>query len=306
MITTPSSPIFGKSDKPQIFVPNMRYFGSFKQDTPPSILPIDLTSPTLDSRVTYTGPVHAFMQQAGTIGVSAANSWPLEYVNGIVAGRHMPEPAATNLVTDTEFANVSNASANTPWVTNIGATADVVNGINGRPARRTNIDWTRFGVYQVGGTAKWLNLDTVVPAQQDFGTYNRHYYDATPDAAGIVRYYTSRRDTANYLYYQAQSLANTKYLYSVFRAKDTSSGIIQSLPQIEAGSLVTSPINSTANGVTRAESNVSIDTQGASGVKLKFNDGSELAYTNVSNPFVLPKATTNWGTRYLTGIEFSL
>ncbi|QEQ94932.1 hypothetical protein pEaSNUABM56_00148 [Erwinia phage pEa_SNUABM_56] len=306
MITTPDSPIFGKADKPQIYVPNMRFFGSFKQDTPPSILPIDLTSQALDSRVTYTGPVHAYLQQAGTLTVSAANVWPLEYRNGAVVGRSLPEPAATNLITDTEFANVSNASANTPWVTNIGAVADVVNGFNGRPARRTNSDWTRFGVYQAGGTAKWLRTDTVAPTQQDFGTYDRFYYDATPDAAGIVRYYTSRRDTANYIYYQAQSVANTKYLYSVFRADDTTAGIIQSLPQIEAGSLVTSPINSTSNGQTRAESNVAIDTQGASGLTLTFSDGTTRSYTNVSNPFMLPKADYHWGTKYLTKIEFSL
>ena len=33
----------------------------------------------------------------GKILISTANKWPLEYVNGVVAGRHEPEPAATNL-----------------------------------------------------------------------------------------------------------------------------------------------------------------------------------------------------------------
>lgn len=276
----------------------------------PKISDIDMMASTLDSRVTYTGPVHAYMQQSGVIGYTSANQYPLEYRNGVAVGRSLPEPASTNVTTDTYMANLSTTTPGSQewgvagWTVPSMTVITGVDGGNGRLA--PDINATLFGVYQDGGTAKWLIDDSVVPDSINFGQWTRYSYSATPDANGRVRWYVTRLNANAHLIDRYNSgTAGTKYYFSVFQDRSRTDGIGVSFGQIEVSEHATSPIRNQDNGGTRVASSVKVDTQGAKRLQLIFSDGSSSTYTHPSNPFTLPLADFDWGKKYLTKISFS-
>lgn len=276
----------------------------------PKIADIDMKDSTLDSRVTYTGPVHAYMQQTGVIGYTTANQYPLEYRNGVAVGRSLPEPASINVTTDTYMANLATTSPGTQeWGVSGWSLASMtvipgVDGGNGRLAPDVNA--TLFGVYQDGGTAKWLVEETVVPDSINFGQWTRYSYSATPDASGRVRWYVARlSSTAHLIDRYNTATAGTKYYFSVFQDRSRTDGIGVSFGQIEVSEHATSPIRNQDNGGNRVASSVKVDTQGAKRLQLIFSDGSSSTYTHPSNPFTLPLADFDWGKKYLTKISFS-
>lgn len=277
--------------------------------TNPRIKDIDFKSSTLDPRVTYTGPVHAYMQQSGVIGYTSANQYPLEYRNGIAVGRSLPEPASTNVTTDTYMASLSTTTPGTQewgvagWTVPSMTVITGVDGGNGRLAPDVNAKL--FGVYQDGGTAKWLVDDTVVPESINFGQWTRYAYSATPDANGRIRWYVARLNANAHLIDRYNTAtAGTKYYFSVFQDRSRTDGIGVSFGQIEVSDHATSPIRYQDNNGSRVASSVMIDTQGAKILQLVFSDGSKKVYQSPANPFALPLADYDWGKKYIVRIVF--
>ena len=66
--------------------------------TPILHMPINMLSPTLDSRIVYEGSQIYYINRNGNLVQSAANEWPLTFIDGTAVGRVPPEKAATNVV----------------------------------------------------------------------------------------------------------------------------------------------------------------------------------------------------------------
>lgn len=262
---------------------------------------INLLLSTLDSRVTYNGPVHAYIASDGSIKQSAVNEWPVE--NN--AGRHLPEAAGVNLIKDPRFTAL--AAGTDQWNVTGGGIHEVSvgNAPDGGNGFRLTNSWSKPAVYNgtmfnVPDTTPWI--DQVLP-----GLFKRQSVPFTlAGGAAIVRFYPSRQDASNYMYYSAPNAAAGSYTMSVFRRLgfDATTDII-AIPQVELGSITTSPI--LVAGATRTASTVTVAKDGnATGIKLVFNDGTSQSLSFGANSSIaLPVSAVNWGTRYLTSIEYS-
>lgn len=78
----------------------------WSNEGPAGYPPINLLVSTLDSRVVYDGPQVYYINRNGNLVQSAANEWPLTFIDGVAVGRVPPEDSATNLVAySSEFSN---------------------------------------------------------------------------------------------------------------------------------------------------------------------------------------------------------
>ena len=262
--------------------------------------PIDLTSPTLDSRVTYAGPAHSYMGADGRLATSGANQWPLEYVNGAAVGRHEPEPAATNYVPGVEYSKISRGGATDDWNYGSAATPVIAPSDFGPAAATTTVTGTLTAVYSEG-TASFI------AAAQDGGSpasWKRITRTFTNASSALLRWYVSRVDANDYLFARCSSVPAGQYVASVYR-KVTDTGLLSAAAQLESGSLATSPIISAA-GVQgkRAAASVIVQTEGHATLILHFSDGTSVKHSTTGNTFTLPLASKNWGERYITRIEY--
>lgn len=250
---------------------------------------IDFTAAVLDSRVSYTGPVHLYWAADGTLQQSTANVWPQEYSGGAVIGRHLPERASQNLLPDTAFATgIWTKASGSTWTTestDIGTTGIIGTAANINTAVYNSTTSAFVAAEADGGSpTKWTDVI------RKFTT-----------AAGALRWYCARQSSGMYLYGSiATAVAAGDFVATVMRKVDTS-GLHSTLPQVEAGSNRTSPIINSSSSETnsRAASSVTITDTEASSCVLSFSDGSSVTLTPSDGVFTLPVETLDWGNRYL-------
>lgn len=264
---------------------------------------INLLTAALDPRITYSGPAHHYLASNGVLTLSAANQWPLEFKDGVAVGRHEPEPAGSNLCVAPYFTPVSVGGAQDNWTLTGSGAGPVVatGGINGQPCLTTDADFTMGAVYD--GSA-FVVPDTtpfvLLPITNGWSRVRMGYSFAAAAAQG--RFYPARADAARYAYYRTAMPAGAVTLTSFRQAyTDTTNKLRHSLTQIEAGALATSPMLS-----SRAASSVSVSRPvGAAGITVRFSDATSKVYTfGTASSITLDLASTHWGVRYITRIEF--
>lgn len=272
-----------------------------------SLVPINLLSPTLDSRIIYKNPSrHCYLDSIGGISTAAIDTWPVEYINGVIVGRSLPERQSTNLLTNTKFTNWSGHPGSPGvWVQLGGATTPTI-GIDRDAARSAHPSWNKFGVHQPSN-ATFLRGENVIPNFINLNTlWRRYFYSAQPTQVSNLWYYTARQGSNAQLYGTIASPTLTKKIFSVFRNTDTSVEVISSLPQAEEGDYATSPIDAVLNGATRQASSATVKSGFAKTATLIFSDGSTRVFNNLTGSFNLPLADYDWGTKFLKEITFSL
>lgn len=260
---------------------------------------IDLTATALDSRVSYSGPAHAYRNQAGGVSQSSVNQWPLEYSGGVAVGRHLPEKAATNLIRDNRIANIG---AGMEWTSTGGGVREAAptGSIDGGQGYRITSTYSKPGIYDgstfiVPDTTAWMTvpLGNIWTQRHVTGTFSA--------AAASARFYPARQDSSNYLYATDAAPAGQVTL-SVIRRDNGDSTDTICLPQAEAGAFVTSPI---LTGTTRAASAVSVQrVNNATGITLKFSDNTTQDINFSGDTISLPLSATDWATRYLKTISY--
>lgn len=275
---------------------------------PGPIADIDMTATALDSRVTYTGPPHAYFGQNGQLFQSALNQYPLEYSNGAAIGRHQPEKASVNRITDRDFTGVSPAGGAGPWIV-AGNPTPVVTPPGTLPAGRipyakvTVINgWNIGGIFDIEtnafivGPTSNFKVNPIPINNMDINS--RISLSYTKAAPGSIRYYNTRLNATNYMYGLFGSIPAGNGVFSQFFSQDATNRY-SGLCQAEEGLIATSPFNG-----NRAQSTVLIDTQGASSLTVFFSDGTTLPINAPSNPWIVPQATQDWGLKYIQKITF--
>lgn len=297
MITALSAPVIGANSFSGIWTPEAVTIGRSKAASPSVV--IDLTASQLDSRLVYTGPAHSYMGADGKLRSSVANQWPLEYVNGVVSGRHEPEPAATNYVPGVEYGKISRGNVADDW--NYGSTATPVIAPSdfGPAAATTTATGVLTAVYSEG-TSGFIapTLDGGSPSQ-----WSRITRKFTNAGSATLRWYVSRVDSNDYLFARCNNVPAGQFVASVYR-RVTANGLLSAAAQLEPGSIATSPIISAA-GVQgkRAASSVAVQTAGFASLLIHFSDGTTKTHQITGDTFTLPVATKNWGERYIQRIE---
>ena len=274
---------------------------------PPQIRAINLLSPTLDSRVSYHGPAHTYINQNGNLITSAENEWPLEYQNGVAIGRHEPEPAATNFQRDSAFTSISETQdgQNTVWVTSQSAGVTVNAGDDGSffAISVEKPGWVNTGVFSEGTNA-FIAPDQASSISSDWSVATRTF--SNPSVAQ-VRWYISRLNATNYVYGRSPALAVGSYIASVWRINTTDNQQARAA-QIELGTVSTSPIfNDATSQNNRTESTVIVTNPGgATGITIIYTDGTTRSMSfGTAQSVNIPLATQAWGSRYISQITYS-
>ncbi|PPC63903.1 hypothetical protein C1Y41_04465 [Pantoea sp. ICBG 1758] len=268
----------------------------------PDLSPIDMTAETLDSRVTYTGPAHTYLDQAGNLATSAENEWPLEYVNGQVMGRHEPEPSTTNYAIDSAITDLAQVGTNASWMFPQGTTITVSDSEGSQfPIINSESLKVFVGVYNETKGA-FLVPDTNPNTGSD---WSRVILPFTNDMASELRFYTQRETTTSYLYEKCPAVPTGSFVASVYR-KLTSENMQATAPQIEPGTVPTSPIfNGETEQNTRKAAKAIVTNPGlATQIQIDYSDNSRAIVSFTNNQAVIPFSSLAWSSRYITTIRF--
>jgi len=259
---------------------------------------IDLTAPTLDPRISFSGPTHFYWSENGVMLESAENSWPLEYQNGAAAGRHEPEPEATNyqLMSRGDLAVQSPVVG--PWIS-LGLTLSTGVGPDGGDIGMTTTDCDLYAIYDA--TAGAFIVPQTKPAPLD--EWSRIVVPFSVGVESQIRTYTARASTTKYLYGLCEPVPAGGCVVSFYRRENTD--LLTGLVQVEAGPLATSPIITGDAISTRPASSVTINTGSASTITVRYSNGESDAYSTPGDSFTLPAAQRNWSERYITEIEMT-
>lgn len=273
-----------------------------RQSAPVVPADINMLSATLDPRLVFTSPAHAFLNGVGGVSQAATDVWPLEYRNGAPVGRHEPEPARSNIITDNRFS--TNVAAAGSWYHTGGGIHAVAPGasIDGGDGFRVTSTWNKPAIYNgatfiLPDTSPWTDM------QLNTDWMRRRVTAAFAGSVASARFYPARQDSSNYLYFQNPA-GPGQVVMSVFKKDSTSDNtLLLALPQVEAGAFATSPILS---GTSRAAASAAVLKDGAAtGVVLRFNNGDTLSLNfNGADRVQVPLSAADWGTRYITKISY--
>ena len=312
MISTPQTLIVGGTSVTTGFIPPgyVEVIGNINASNtvtpqPPEIQAINLLSPTLDSRVSYHGPAHTYVNVNGNLLTSAVNEWPLEYQNGVAVGRHEPEPAATNYAIDSAATNIAGPGVSAIWMFSEGTTVTITasNGsqfpVIGAEARKTFL--RVFNEADAGFLTDETDPGTGTEWERESLSFNN-------DTLSDLRFYPLRENASSYVYQRCQSVPTGNMVASVFRKLTPDVTMQITATQVESGNVPTSPIfNDAASQNSRDASTVIVTNPGgATGITIIYSDGTTQSLSfGTSQSVNIPVASQAWGSRYITQITYS-
>ncbi|MEO3293101.1 hypothetical protein ABHD31_08100 [Enterobacter cloacae] len=282
---------------------------------------IDLTLSSLDPRLSYQCVSHhAYYAADGTIQFAEPDVWPLEYRNGLVVGRHDPEPQRTNLFTYSD-----NLSA-TPWIRN-GDVVDVTK--SGPPAPYGTAafavevgEQVNSGVFirspMVAGEVYTISLaghaddvrtmligDSYLGYQSVRVNFNQR--TSTLSSPFVYRFSDVNDEWVRYAVSGAATNSGTPG-FIIYSAEALAGTYSAAMIQHEAGAFVTSPIITEGTSATRAAAFASVKNPGglATSIRVTYSDSTTV---NIDFPaggadVQLPQSAVDWGTRYIQRIEY--
>lgn len=297
--------------------------------TPILHMPINMLSPTLDSRIVYDAPQVYYINRNGNLVQSAANEWPLTFIDGVAVGRVPPESASSNILI--KSSKLSDAS----WTKTRTTVSDAVDGfLNGGTfslvPNQTN---GNHPVYQsVSSAFAEGDVYTLSYVAKAYG-YNYARLRAADDAGfiadcvanlstGVICVGAPGSDIAElgdgwYRFTEtvairqggASSLLLASWVYNNSAVGsfvgDGVSGILVCAMQIEKSPFATSPIVTESSPVTRTTASAKVVMNGATSIDITYSDGSVVNVLAADDYATIPQADSAWGSKYITTIKFN-
>lgn len=302
----------------------------WSNEGPAGYPPINLLASTLDSRIVYDGPQVYYINRNGNLVPSAANEWPLTFIDGVAVGRVPPESASSNILI--KSSKLSDAS----WVKTRATVSDAVDGfLNGGTfslvPNQTNGSHL---VYQsVSSAFAEGDVYTLSYVAKAYG-YNYARLRAANDAGfiadcvanlstGVIYAGAPGSDIAElgngwYRFTEtvairrggASSLLLASWVYNNSAVGsfvgDGVSGILVCAMQIEKSPFATSPIVTDASPSARQTASAKVVMSGATSIDITYSDGSVVNVQAVDGYATIPQADSAWGSKYITRIDFNV
>lgn len=302
----------------------------WSNEGPAGYPPINLLASTLDSRIVYDGPQVYYINRNGNLVQSAANEWPLTFIDGVAVGRVPPESTSSNILI--KSSKLSDAS----WVKTRATVSDAVDGfLNGGtfslvPAQTNGSHLVYQSVSSAFAEGDVYTLSYVAKA---YG-YNYARLRAADDAGfiadcvanlstGVIYAGAPGSDIAElgdgwYRFTEtvairqggASSLLLASWVYNNSAVGsfvgDGVSGILVCAMQIEKSPFATSPIVTESSPVTRTTASAKVTMNGATSIDLTYSDGSVINVQAVDGYASIPQADSAWGSKYITRIDFNV
>lgn len=302
----------------------------WSNEGPAGYPPINLLASTLDSRIVYDGPQVYYINRNGNLVQSAANEWPLTFIDGVAVGRVPPESTSSNILI--KSSKLSDAS----WVKTRATVSDAVDGfLNGGtfslvPTQTNNNHLVYQSVSSAFAEGDVYTLSYVAKA---YG-YNYARLRAADDAGfiadcvanlstGVIYAGAPGSDIAElgdgwYRFTEtvairqggASSLLLASWVYNNSAVNpfvgDGVSGILVCAMQIEKSPFATSPIVTESSPVTRTTASAKVTMNGATSIDITYSDGSVINVQAVDGYASIPQADSAWGSKYITRIDFNV
>lgn len=303
----------------------------WSNEGPAGYPPINLLASTLDSRIVYDGPQVYYINRNGNLVQSAANEWPLTFIDGVAVGRVPPEVSVTNrFLYSSNFSSsnwnkglVSVSVSETGVLTAAGTydvtatatrgnhlinqTIDVSVGVGDKVtfsffAKANGYDFIRIYVRELPTV-----LGSAVVDLRDGSIYSGPGGTDVTDVGGgwfrISETITATED-------KTMSIRMDAWIYSngvtgSFTG-DGVSGVKLSAATVEVNQNTTSPVITDAAVVTRTAASAKVVMSGAASINITYSDGSTVNVPAVDNFAVIPQADSAWGSKYITRIDFNV
>lgn len=299
--------------------------------------PINLLASTLDSRIVYDGPQVYYIDRNGNLVRSAANEWPLTFIDGAAVGRVPPEAASTNMLPYGQDLTGGNWSLRSRVT--VSSNPDMLfNGI----ASSLLIATTATGAHYMGGDISTVPLGTeltcsVIAKADGTSTLQILYFGSTTGISdvyanfdlmnGVVSAGTASNKLIHPLgngwYYCAMTCITTGDMsvnrqFIISPAASPSStrlapftgdgvrGILVAHSQVEKSEFSTSPIVTDASPSARPMASAKVAMNGATSIDITYSDSSVVNVQAVDGYATIPQADSAWGSKYITRIDFNV
>lgn len=302
----------------------------WSNEGPAGYPPINLLASTLDSRIVYDGPQVYYINQNGNLVQSAANEWPLTFIDGVAVGRVPPEYTSKNAILhNTDLADVVwtttrmsiTASPQTGMLVNgcfklIPTTDNGSHFIQQYPViGDSNGDLCTFSVIAKANGYSFLRIRigngatfvADVTVNLDSGTIAGGAANSTIENLGGGWYRFSEKVAAasSYSGINMQVWVHNNSNSSTF-AGDGVNGVLVCTPQSDSSGLSTSPIVTDASPATRPSASTKVAMNGATSIDITYSDGSVVNVPEVGGYAAIPQADSAWGSKYITRIDFNV
>lgn len=296
--------------------------------TPILHMPINMLSSTLDSRIVYDGPQVYYINRNGNLVQSAANEWPLTFIDGVAVGRVPPETAAENIIIESSditdaswFKQRTTSSYDGSLASSFAITPNGDTGVH-------TVNQTVFAqilegekyTFSVFFKANGYDFARLRAANQDTTHISSVIVDLTSGAIVYGEAYSTITSIGGGWYRATETVTGPSGGFSglnlavwVYQTATVSSfagdgvrGIIVSSPQIEKGEFSTSPIVTDASPVARPTASAKVAMNGATSIYITYSDGSIVNVTSVDDYATIPQADSAWGSKYITTIKFNV
>lgn len=303
----------------------------WSNEGPAGYPPINLLASTLDSRVVYDGPQVYYINRNGNLVQSAANEWPLTFIDGVAVGRVPPEKAATNVVEhsnnllSTSFSRArttTTASSLTLFQETYAAklTATSVSGSHYINRAETPEQETRYSISAIIKADEYQSAAVAIGNPAALDNFQYTYVDLASgdlisgDASrsfvsniGGGWYHVSMaadtNDSGGLIYSQINMLSPSN---SLTFTGDGDSGFTIALIQMETSGFATSPIVTDASPATRPSASAKVVMGGAASIDITYSDGTVVNVPSVDGYASIPQADSAWGSKYITRIDFNV
>lgn len=297
--------------------------------TPILHMPINMLSSTLDSRIVYDGPQVYYINRNGNLVQSAANEWPLTFIDGVAVGRVPPESTSSNILI--KSSKLSDAS----WVKTRATVSDAVDGFLNSGTFSlvpTQTNGSHLVYQSVSSAFAEGDVYTLSYVAKAYG-YNYARLRAADDAGfiadcvanlstGVIYAGAPGSDIAElgdgwYRFTEtvairqggASSLLLASWVYNNSAVDsfvgDGVGGILVCAMQIEKSPFATSPIVTESSPVTRTTASAKVTMNGATSIDITYSDGSVINVQAVDGYASIPQADSAWGSKYITTIKFN-
>lgn len=292
--------------------------------------PINLLALTLDSRIVYDGPPVYFINRNGNLVQSAADEWPLTFINGVAVGRVPPEYVSNNLLL------YSSDLSNSAWGKSRVQVSTSPDGIlEGGTYAITPTTDSGTHVVQQTVSGSFSEGDSYVfsyAAKQNGYRFARlrvldntgFISDCVADLEngdifsggsgsdivelgdGWFRFTEKISIRAG----GANSLTLAIWVYNnaaeATFSGDGVSGILVTTAQIEKREFATSPVVTEGFAVNKASSFARVVMSGASSIDITYSDNTVVNVLAVDDYATIPRGAYSWGSKYITRIDFNV
>lgn len=299
--------------------------------TPILHMPINMLSPTLDSRIVYDGPQVYYINRNGNLVQSAINEWPLTFIDGSAVGRVPPEVSVTNrFLYSSNFSSsnwnkglVSVSVSETGVLTAAGTYDVTATATSGNHLINQTVDVSvgvgdkvTFSFFAKANGYNFIRmyvreLPTVLgSAVVDLRDGSIHSGPGGTDVTDVGGGWFRISETITATEDKTMSIRMDAWIYSdgvtgSFTG-DGVSGVKLSAATVEVNQNTTSPVITDAVVATRPTASAKVTMNGATSIDITYSDGSVVNVPSVDGYATVPQADSAWGSKYITTIKFNV